>query len=142
MIWLHASPVTDLRMKHPSFEDVIPGPKSGGHHSHCHLCKRDPWSWAVHSLSCCTWQPWGQINSCLHRWSVLLPTYSRKNESFLWLAALKQKSLLLADASPCKPEESIYLHVQSFNGYLLSTSTVLSADFYQKTPYLVTQRNI
>lgn len=54
----------------------------------------------------------------------------------------KTEIITLADASPCKPEESIDLCVLSFNEYLLSTSTVLSADFYQKTPYLVTQGNI
>lgn len=58
------------------------------------------------------------------------PYIGAKNESFLWLAALKQKSLLLADASPLQARGTHYLCVHSFNEYLLSTSTVLSANFF------------
>ena len=70
------------------------------------------------------------------------PYTGTKNESFLWLAALKQKSLFLADASPLQARGTYYLCVHSFNECLLSTSTVLSANFYQKTPYLVPQGHI
>lgn len=58
------------------------------------------------------------------------PYIGAKNESFLWLTALKQKSLLLADASPLQARGTHYLCVHSFNEYLLSTSTVLSANFF------------
>lgn len=60
------------------------------------------------------------------------PCINRKNGLFLWLA-LKQKSLQTV---------GIHSFVCSSNEHLLSTFTVLSADFYQKTPYLVTQRDI
>ena len=70
------------------------------------------------------------------------PYIGTKNESFLWLTALKQKSLLLADASPLQARGSYYLYVHSFNEYLLSTSTVSSAAFYQKTPFLEPQGHI
>ena len=53
------------------------------------------------------------------------PYIGAKNESFLWLTALKQKSLLLADASPLQARGTHYLCVHS-----LSTSTVLSANFF------------
>ena len=86
--------------------------------------------------------PEHKITSCLHRRSVFYPYIGTKNESFLWLTALKQKSLLLADASPLQARGSYYLYVHSFNEYLLSTSTVSSAAFYQKTPFLVPQGHI
>lgn len=47
----------------------------------------------------------------------------------------KTKSLLLADASPLQARGTYYLCVHSFNEYLLSTSTVSSAAFHQKTRF-------
>lgn len=77
MIWTHASPVTDLR-KYPLFNWRMwfQGPTLEGTIPSCHLYKRELWSWAGHNLTCRTWRPWGQINSCLHRWSVLLSVLS------------------------------------------------------------------
>lgn len=69
------------------------------------------------------------------------PYINRKNELLLWLAALKQKSFILVDVSPMQ-SAGTHSFIRSFNEYLLSTFTVLNADFYQKTPYLVSQENI